>query len=325
MLESLGLDERTSSVYQLMVLHQDWGMSEIGSHLDLAPQDVRDALDRLARLSLLRVSSEAPGMFSAINPSISLAALLTKQEGELEEQRARVSRARQDIAHLTSEWVAARETHGFAERLIGVDAVRNRLDMLAEEAESEVISFMPGGAQSAAALAASRPLDERHLERGVRMRTVYLDSVRNDRPTREYAAWLAEIGGHIRTTPTLPLRMVIADRRTALVPLDPGDSKQGALILMSRGVVTALTALFEVVWETSVPFGVQEAQPADDVSAQERELLRLLRSGLTDEGVARQLGVSVRTTRRMVASVMERLEARGRFEAGYEAAKRGWL
>jgi DNA-binding NarL/FixJ family response regulator len=41
--------------------------------------------------------------------------------------------------------------------------------------------------------------------------------------------------------------------------------------------------------------------------------------------VSRQLGISVRTTRRMVANVMERLEARSRFEAGYEAARRGWL
>ncbi|MEV4454832.1 LuxR C-terminal-related transcriptional regulator [Microbispora sp. NPDC049633] len=62
-----------------------------------------------------------------------------------------------------------------------------------------------------------------------------------------------------------------------------------------------------------------------DCPAQERQLLKLLAEGLTDEGAARQLGLSQRTVRRMMAGIMERLGARSRFEAGLQAAKRGWL
>lgn len=54
-------------------------------------------------------------------------------------------------------------------------------------------------------------------------------------------------------------------------------------------------------------------------------MLRLLAAGLTDEAVARRLDVSVRTLRRVTADLMERLEARSRFQAGYLAATRGWL
>ncbi|MHA6761546.1 response regulator transcription factor [Streptacidiphilus sp. PAMC 29251] len=57
----------------------------------------------------------------------------------------------------------------------------------------------------------------------------------------------------------------------------------------------------------------------------ERELLRLLGSGLTDDTAGLRLGLSTRTVRRHMASIMERLNAASRFEAGIKAAQRGWL
>jgi DNA-binding NarL/FixJ family response regulator len=57
----------------------------------------------------------------------------------------------------------------------------------------------------------------------------------------------------------------------------------------------------------------------------ERKLLDLLAQGLTDEAVAKRLGVSVRTERRMIASLMRRLQASGRFEAGVKAAQYNWI
>jgi DNA-binding NarL/FixJ family response regulator len=60
-------------------------------------------------------------------------------------------------------------------------------------------------------------------------------------------------------------------------------------------------------------------------SAAELLLLELLADGLKDEAVARALGVSVRTVRRMVAELMNRLDARSRFQAAILAKQRGWL
>jgi len=54
-------------------------------------------------------------------------------------------------------------------------------------------------------------------------------------------------------------------------------------------------------------------------------LLTLLASGRTDEAAARQIGVSVRHLRRRVARLMDLLGASSRFEAGAEAARRGWI
>ncbi|MFI6151695.1 helix-turn-helix transcriptional regulator [Kitasatospora sp. NPDC051170] len=61
----------------------------------------------------------------------------------------------------------------------------------------------------------------------------------------------------------------------------------------------------------------------------ERELLRILSTGLTDEGAAKRLGVSLRTVKRRMEDLMRRLDAGSRFEtgfkAGFKAGRRGWL
>ena len=49
------------------------------------------------------------------------------------------------------------------------------------------------------------------------------------------------------------------------------------------------------------------------------------RPGAKDEQIARTLGLSLRTVRRRVADLMIELGVDTRFQAGVEAARRGWL
>jgi DNA-binding CsgD family transcriptional regulator len=157
------------------------------------------------------------------------------------------------------------------------------------------------------------------------MKTIYLDSVQNDQGSLEHALWLAEHGAETRTTPSLPLRLQILDRRYAFVPINPEDSSQGAVLVEEPGIVSALCALFELVWETAVPFTEKKTRPKGTVSPQERELLRLLSQGLTDEAAARKLGVSLRTERRMITEISTRLDAHSRFQLGQRATEDGLL
>ncbi|SFT21042.1 response regulator transcription factor [Streptomyces sp. ok210] len=88
--------------------------------------------------------------------------------------------------------------------------------------------------------------------------------------------------------------------------------------------MASLVAIYEQAWDTAIPLGTNQD---DDfgLTALDRELLRLLGSGLTDEAPGNRLCVSARTVRRQMASLMERLSATSRFEAGLKAAQRGWL
>lgn len=192
--------------------------------------------------------------------------------------------------------------------------------------EVECLTFDPGGARPAAAQDSGRALDREAVERGVRMRTVYPDSVRDDGTVSKYARWLTGLGGQVRTVPVLPVRMVLVDRKVALVPVDADDERKGTMRLRSPGVITALAELFERVWAQAVPLGAaQRGRGENGLTPREQELLRLLAQGLTDAAAGKSLGLSLRTVRRMTADLSERLKARSRFEAGLRAGQRGWL
>ncbi|MGH1556151.1 response regulator transcription factor [Streptomyces sp. L7] len=85
----------------------------------------------------------------------------------------------------------------------------------------------------------------------------------------------------------------------------------------------ALQKLFELAWQQAAPLG----RPAGngELSEDEQALTRLLAAGLKDEAVARHLGISLRTLRRRVSDLQERLGAASRFQLGLRAAQRGWL
>lgn len=60
-------------------------------------------------------------------------------------------------------------------------------------------------------------------------------------------------------------------------------------------------------------------------SPRERTLLRLWARGYTDQRAARELDISLRTVRRMSASLMERFGVHSRFQVGGLAHQRGWI
>ena len=63
----------------------------------------------------------------------------------------------------------------------------------------------------------------------------------------------------------------------------------------------------------------------DTLTTAERELLRLLAAGATHQTVANRLDIPLRTVRRRIAALMKQLDAISPFQAGAEAAWRGWL
>ena len=73
-----------------------------------------------------------------------------------------------------------------------------------------------------------------------------------------------------------------------------------------------------------MPIGA-DASEVGSVDEDTRQLLALLASGLKDDAIARQLGLSTRTMRRRIRNLLDDLAAANRFQAGVQAARRGWL
>lgn len=330
MLEHFGFDNSTERIYRVLLSRPDVDVDValIAKMAELTEEQTCRALGRLAERTLIRWdpdSREAPHL---MDPDAALGALIAHHEAEISARKYDLERSRLAVTELLAE----RETAGTLKRRPGVERiddlgrVRDKLDELADICEKEVFSLNPGGPQSPENLERSRSANERTLQRGIVMRAVYLESVRNDLPSMEHVTWLTELGAEVRTCLTLPIRMVVVDRTTALVPIDAQVSGQGALVVTEPGMVAGFVALFATTWKSACELALRDRRPdSNQPSAQELEALRLWAQGATDAAVSRALGVSERTVRRMSDALATRLRARSRFEVGARAVKVGWL
>lgn len=212
------------------------------------------------------------------------------------------------------------DADGGVTRLEGADAVRRfreRADGRATRERLELLSTSTSG------LPAARARDQAALARGVRLRTVCPTETLEDRRTSSYVRWLTAEGALVRTTPSLPVPITIYDRSTALLAVDPADPTRAAQVVTGGSLLTALVGLFEMHWKTSaeLPALGRRKPEGKELAPVQLELLKLLAAGGKDESAARELGLSVRTVRRMVSDLSGRLGARSRFELAVAAAR----
>ncbi|MFI6153925.1 LuxR C-terminal-related transcriptional regulator [Kitasatospora sp. NPDC051170] len=324
------IDGAAQDVYRLMLAEHRIGAPDIAVALGLSEARVRAALDRLEGLRLLipsdGLAGEAPGGLRPVDPRVGLPALLRHIESAQQRSVEEFERRQAAITDLLAEYRdESADESADLERLVGIATVHARMDQVISGVREELLTFAPDGVRPPTSLEASRAGNEDLLTRGVAMRTIYLDAARKYRPLVRHAEWLTGLGCQIRSVPALPLRMLVFDRKRAFVPMDPADTRRGAILLSAPGVITALVSLFEQTWADAKPFGAPPRRDEQGLTGQEQELLRLLGQGFTDEMASKRLGLSLRTARRMMADLMDRLGARSRFEAGLLAGRRGWL
>lgn len=220
--------------------------------------------------------------------------------------------------------------------LVRSDAARTGLQPLTDSgavlAQLEVLRLRPPRELRLAL--PRRPYDRRVRERaallsadlvrrGARVRVLHGEDLTRDPGHAEDLRRLAASGAQMRGLPHLPVWMAVADRDLAIVPSDPGAGDSSATLLRGRLLVTAHQTLFDQVWAGCAPPDGDAG--VDGLDGREREALVLLAAGLTDEGISRRTGLSVRTVRRTIAGMMSRMGARSRFQAGAEAARRQWI
>ncbi|MGY4388163.1 DNA-binding CsgD family transcriptional regulator [Streptomyces sp. TE12347] len=294
-----------------------------------------------------------PVTHTAADPASVLRVLIQRRQALLHQESADLNSLRSyadRLAHrLPPQPAPPPDAPAGIEILTGTEAARARLDTLLDTAETEVLILdrtarapeAPGreeaeaGAAGAVGAVGAVGWDRiRHLlARGVVVRTV-TDRRGTDFPDRakELIA-LTGLGLQARIGRRLPTGLILVDRRTCLLPPQPGtdDGADGvdgaggvdgaALVFGDSLVHRAALPLFESLWARATPVG----SPGSPLVADQRELLGLLASGLKDETIARRLGVHVHTARRRITRMLEELGADTRFQAGVQAAIRGWL
>lgn len=331
----LGLASDDVAVYRLLLTGSPADDAGFGERAGLPPDRVEASLARLAECGFL-----SDGVVTAPGPA--LRTLVHRRRAEVQLRRAELERAAGRIEALVSQFVGivpeAVAGGGSIELITGAEKVGLRANDLMGSARTELLVLnAPPYAQlstppysSEPAVGDTPPASEdvtgRALARGLRVRHVIAhEGIDVPRRMSELAE-LVELGLEVRVQQRVPTKLIIADRTTALLPptvvADPGSS---AVLLRDGLLMNALIPLFDAVWDTALPLGVAAAGPQGGPSDEERILLGLLASGLKDEAIARQLDVHVHTARRRISALLTRLGADSRFQAGFRAARRGWL
>lgn len=322
MLQALGLDDSSESVYKALLGGPGTGIGGLRERTGLPENQIRAALGNLTALNLVHASSDSSGRWEAADPELGLGWIIRRQEAELARQQHNIAAAKAAAAAAAVTYALAYPGAARLERLAGAGLVLARADTLARSTQTELqvtisAAYAAGGWQPGSLLGRGG------LAAGIKLSLLHHDSARDDPAALVQMTRLEGLGAHVRTGPYLPPLLMISDQRAALIPLDIAHPGAGAVFIREVAIAAALAAVFADIWGKATPWA-RAAGPAD-VTTGERVLLRLLAEGLTDEAAARRLGVSLRTIRRQTAALMDKLGASSRFQAGYKAAQRGWL
>ena len=265
-------------------------------------------------------------MLSAVEPVRAVDhAILAAQQAVLEQSRQIVS-ARQQLDALQTIYQATYGQQG----LSGVEVIDDAQRVSATSVElclsarEEFVSFATRRSGRTPDRRTAMTFPEAVAGRGVVLRNVYERAALEFDGSEEIVAASTKAGWQLRVAPSLPMRMVVADRHTALVPLGAA-SADGALLIRTPNLVASLRVLFDLIWAQSVPLADVEAESGTGLTQTQAKVLRLLATGMTDSAIARHLGSSERTVRRHISSLLEALQADNRVAAVYAATRRGWL
>jgi len=322
----LGLDAVAEAVYLTALTRARWRIVDLARQLDpnhghspldlgLSRFDHGDgglaaALDQLRADGLLAASAEESGAIRAVDPALALPALAASRVWGLSAGDVRPQAL--SIAQL----IARHQPPG-PDRLHGQDEMNSFAEHLVANARREVVIL--SGQHRTGSFEFAVPIAEAVLRRGAQLRLIWRSELIRTPSVAAYATWLRTRGAAPRIVPTLPTTTLLVDRSVAMV-VDGDD----AVVNRSASAVAPVCVLADQVWGMGSP-GIRRHQPPAEQTPRHHKVLRLLADGLTDDAIARQVGVSVRTVRNDMAAAMLSLDARSRFQAGVRAAQLGLL
>lgn len=284
--------------------------------------ELQQAFELLVEVGLV-VRSDDGAFWRAVDPATVQArvvAPLGQQGAELIAESAHWAQAFGTLSHA---WRRSPSAVGgpFAE-IRGGTTIRTFLESLVSDAEEELLFAQPQDRRGVKQLAEVVAREIALLRRGVRMRTLYQHAARRGSDTRKYVAAVSAEGAEVRTLDEFFNRLIVVDRRTAVIPSHEG--LDAAMVISEPSMVLYLVDMFERHWERARPFTSSETSLMRDIAAEQRAMtIRMLLEGRADPAGAKRLGVSPRTYAGYVADLKSEFEVETRFQLGYEMGKRG--
>ncbi|MEU5322958.1 hypothetical protein AB0G67_40340 [Streptomyces sp. NPDC021056] len=197
------------------------------------------------------------------------------------------------------------------------DEVNAKLQDVIIDARREILCAQPGGPRRREILETSVTRDSAALDRGVEMRTIYRDTVRDHPLTAEYARTMsARTAGRPAQYRTLVgdfERMVIVDRQNAFVTnhVVEGAPEHSAWLITDPAVVAVLAGVFDAEWRRAQPWNgelrtgrgtcPQDAAGRVRTDRRQRGIMRYLSAEVSQVATAKKMGVSKRKLQEEIA------------------------
>ena len=315
LLQALGIDEDEERVYRMLLVRRSATAEEAANVLAIAVAEAEVLLQRAEANGLASHSPERPRRYIPTPPELAVDFLIQQQSGIIENVRGAIPA----LQSLTPQAPAQSNEPELVEIITNRVALGRILEQQQREMQSEVFAFQrapelyPEGHQKVV---------PKHL----RIRSIS-DSTYISLPGRlELLRRLVELGEEARYAHALPMKMIVWDRRIALIPLSIENQEGPALLVRGSSLLDALCALFDLMWERSAPVAfANAAQPAElttnpRLSKAAESLIPLLAAGLNDKVITHQGDLSKTTLNRRIAELMQAFDARTRFQLGWRAA-----
>ncbi|MEU0990785.1 LuxR family transcriptional regulator [Streptomyces sp. NPDC005953] len=318
-LRLLGLDQAAARVYLTLLETAPAPLITIAEAVGMDAAELATAYDALVDAGLASAAHTDADVVAPVPPTAGLEILARHRAAEVEESRIAVGGAfesfrRQRLAAYNDDLV----------EVVTGDAIGPRMRRAWASAREQIRQFesppyfpLPGATDDALAT----------LARGVTQRVVYSRaSLEEPGHLKDVIEPCVRAGEQARVLPSVPVKLVIIDEAYALVSLSikEADVHNTMLVVQPCGLLSGLMALFELSWQSALPFQGRTTRPGGLPPA-DRRLLWLLAGGAGDDVIARELGISRRTLFRRLQVLMAQLGAANRFQMALQAQRNGWL
>jgi DNA-binding CsgD family transcriptional regulator len=308
-----GLSSDADLVYRLLHTYGSRSASDASRELGMPAPRIADALEELRVAAAVRAVAGRVGRVWAAGPPAEVLAQLRRRRLVIADPAAQALSHLRVVAGLPLS-ALSQAPGGQLRRLRSREHARERIAALVAVEQQEHLAMNPEQSFSADATAAALPLDRTLLTRGVKFRSIGLPPPDGDR-LFAFGAEALRLGARYREAAEVPLKLLVFDRRVALIPVDPADLGRGAIEISAPGVVEALVRLFDARWATAAD-PARTGVPRIELTGRERALVSLLAEGHTDVSAAAALRISPRSVAYALRALMDKLGVDNRFQLG---------
>ncbi|WP_265445562.1 hypothetical protein [Flexivirga meconopsidis] len=306
----LGVGPQGEQLYRHVLRAPGLTLAAHVAQLGWTDYEAEHAIEQLRARRLVRVTDL--GEVVADHPRAALERVVSAEEARLATRRQDLARVRDAIDSFVTD-------HRVGQEISAVDQpVRERVDRaVLVSVHEHLMASTVGVVRQTLSTVPDRSVEDyptvrQQLESGREQRTLYLPSALEGDGT-----WLSDwaaLGEQQRVAGQLPSDFVCFGDEVALGSTDWGRTDGDSVVLRDPMVVAAFVALFDRLWAA--------ATPMDATADTSQALVDWMRQGLTDEAIARAMGISLRTVRRRIAALMTDHDVATRFQLALRIAER---